>query len=208
MNAVASVYEAFPMTVTQERSEILSKVMRGICGVESVFSDYQRVCEEKCYVGKPVDEMCELCAGRMTMVANSLLRPDALVWEVWKDGTLSGVIRFSGVRRGEDATAHYVFLDSDLRGKTGVMRSVIEWAFADHPESNWIALRRLTIEVPDFAYALARHASRKLGFGGPFTWKLPEGGPNVQVEGVRQAAVPWRGERRDLLILGLMNSAL
>lgn len=82
---------------------------------------------------------------------------------------------------------------------------MIAWAFEDHPENNWRALQRITIEVPDFAFALARHASRKLGFGGPFEWKLPKGGPVMQVEGVKPKSVLWRGERRDLLLLGLPN---
>lgn len=214
VEAANGLYEAVPMDAPLDgsRAAIVSEIMRRVCAVETVFGEGQEACEARCFVDKDVREMCEACRARMALVANALLRPDTLVWEVWRhEGALPdlvGIIRFSSVRRGEDAVAHYVFFDGDLRGKTGVMRSVIEWAFTDHEEQGWAALRRLTVEIPDFAFALARHASRKLGFGGPFRFKLPEGGPALQVEGVRPKGVRWRGERRDVLVLGLENPAV
>lgn len=210
--AVESAYEAVPMSAAPGREMIVSKIIRKTCDVESVFNDYTAACEEKCYVEKARGEMCDACGRRFDLVLASLLRPDAFIWEVWKDTPempeLVGIIRFGSVRPGEDATGHYVFFDGDLRGKTSVLRSVIAWAFSDHPEMNWRALRRLTIEIPDFAYALARHASRKLGFGGPFRYKLRAGGPGMQVEGVKPGAILWRGERRDVLVLGLTNASV
>lgn len=206
---VGSSYEAVPMTQPPDgsRAEIISQVMRKVCAVETVWGEGQEACEERCYEEKPVPEMCEACANRLRIVAATLVKPDAFVWEVWKDGeTLAGIIRFANVRVGEDAISHYVFFDKDLRGKTAVMKSVIEWAFEDHPELNWHALRRLTVEIPDFAFALARHASQKLGFGGPFKWRMREGGPTLMVEGVKPEAVVWQGKRRDVLVMGLKNA--
>lgn len=204
---VKGAYEAIPMHMPADgsRASILSELVRAVCGIESVFSDHQKGCKDSCYKDKNITDMCRLCRNRMETVMASLLKPDSFIWEVWKEQELVGIIRFSDVRKGEDAKAHYVFTDADLRGKTGVMRSIIEWAFNDHEETGWKALKRLTIEVPDFAYALARHASKKLGFGGPFTWTLPSGGPTVEVEGVKRGAVLWHGQPRDLLLLGLLN---
>jgi hypothetical protein len=140
----------------------------------------------------------------MALVAKTLTAPDSIAWEVWDTSgevpEVVGIIYVTDVVLGEDATGHYVFFDRDLRGKTGVLREVIEWLFSDHEESGWVALRRLTIEVPEFAHALARHAQRKLGFGGPFN------ADGIHVEGVKRKRIPWRGARKDLYILGLENS--
>jgi hypothetical protein len=100
--------------------------------------------------------------------------------------------------------AHYVFFDGDLRSKTKLLQRVLDWVFVDHPEVGWTGLQRLTLTIPDYAYALARHAQRYLGFSGPFTYKT--GGKTIKVEGVKRHAINWRGEPRDLIIMGKTNA--
>lgn len=202
-------YEAIPFLATPERADVTSRILRAIVGHETVFNDFQRGCEEECYREKDVAEMCPQCRGRMELVAAALLRPDARSWEVWRVNgeapELAGLIRISRIVPGMDAVGHYVFFDNDLRGKTKALKSIIGWLFEDHEEEGWHALPRLTVEIPDFAYALARHAHKRLGFGGNFEWKPPRG-KAIAVEGVKREVIPWRGQKRDLLILGLQRN--
>jgi len=149
----------------------------------------------------------------MASVAKTLSDSGSRVWEVWRvGGEVVGVIYFTNIVPGGDATGHYIFFDEKLRDKTEVLNEIMAWAFEDHPEEGWIALRRITIEIPDHASALVRHAHKRLGFGGPFrhvlskrTFQGKEVKSTVRVEGVKKNAVLWRGEFRDLIILGLQN---
>jgi len=201
------MFEAIPMLLTPERGKIVEEIVRKVCAHETVFSDYQAACEQKCYERAALPEMCERCATRMVTVTQAFFRPNSIAWEVWKVGVekpeVVGIVYVTDVRPGEDATGHYVFFDGNLSSKTGVLLEIIEWLFSDHPESGWKALRRLTVEIPDFAFALARHASKKLGFGGPFKYSM--NGISLRVEGVKRKAVTWKGKQRDLLLLGKLN---
>lgn len=207
------LYEVLPLRLTPERAPIVSEILRNIFTHETVFSDYQRGCGE--CDEKLLEAMCERCRGQMRVISRTLGSPDSRVWEVWRvGGGVVGVIFFSDIVVGNDATGHYIFFDEKLSDKTGVLNEVMNWAFTDHPTENWPALRRITIEIPNHASALVRHAHKRLGFGGRFRHvlssrmfkgKLQE--TSVKVEGVKEKAVMWRGELRDLLILGLQNPA-
>lgn len=182
-------YQAIRMIPHPERAEIISSIMREMLRFETMFTDYQKNEET-----------------RLQAIAASLTKPDSLTWEVWRyeDGEVVdvvGIFHLSEIRPGHDAVAHYVFFDGNLRGKTELIKKMLDWSFRDHED--WDALRRLTIEIPDYAFALARHAQHKLGFGGPFKHRI--GGKTVKVEGVKQGALRWRGESRDLLIMGKLN---
>lgn len=145
---------------------------------------------------------------RQSHVASMLGRPDTLVWEVWKFGEepeLTGVIYFTRIVPGADAIGHYIFFDETLGAdKTRLMRDVMDWVFQEHEDLGWEALNRLTVEVPDYAFILARHASEKLGFGGPFEYH-PKGRDPIAVEGVKRDAVFWDGGWHDKMILGLQR---
>lgn len=195
-------YEAMPLLDTAERAGIMEGLIRKTCGFETAFSDFQPTCEERCFEEKPLEALCSLCSQRMHLVAIALAT--GLTWEIWRTDDapeLVGVVRISKIKPGEDAVGHYLFFDHDLRGKTAVLKELIQWVFTEHP--GWQPLRRLTVEIPDFAFALARHASRKLGFGGPFPFVLK--GSKIKVEGVKEEAILWRGQPRSLLLLGLLN---
>lgn len=165
--------------------------MDGIVAHESIFTDYVSDDDTK----------------KLT-VASFLTKPDSVVWEVWRTEhslpvDVVGILYLTRVRWGQEAVAHYVFFDGDLRGKTSIINEIIGWCFEDHPERNWKALNRLTVEIPDVWYALAKHAHFKLGFGGKFRHRI--GNRTLEVEGIKRGAVLWRGEMRDVLILGLIN---
>lgn len=200
-------YDARPFYPSVERAAVVSAVLRGVAKYESLFTDYQRACEPVCDDAT----QCAKCASRLYRVSSILTDPKAYVWEVWKtddDGSeVVGIVYLTDIVVGGDATAHYVFFDQDLHSKTKLLEQMIGWCFEDHPEQDWVALKRLTITVPEFAFALARHATRKLGFGGPYKYK-GQRGSEVSVEGVKKKAIPWRGDNADLLLLGRLNGTV
>ena len=196
------MYEVLPLNDSPQRAHIIENLIRKVCQFDTVFSDFAETCQDKCFETKPMSELCPLCYTRMAVVSVGL--STGLTWEVWKMldvPELVGIIRLSDIKPGADANGHYIFFDHDLRGKTEVIKEVLTWAFTEH--ETWKPLRRVTILIPDFAFALVRHAVKKLGFGGEFRYKLQ--GKSVPVEGVKRKAILWRGVPRDVLQLGLLN---
>ena len=201
-----SRFDIFPLVLSESRSFVYNKIIHELIAHETVFTDYNKACSDRCME-------CSDCARAIRAVTNALIHPDAMVWEVWSTGDtvdLTGILYITDVVVGCDAKAHYAFFDNDLWGKTDVIKSVIDWLFEDHPE--WVALSRLTIEIPDFAFALAAHATRKLGFGGDneYTTRKKSGKKSrtIPVEGVKRNALLWRDMYRDVLVLGLLNQRI
>jgi len=194
-------YELIPLLDIPGREKVMEDLVRKTCSFDTAFSDFQATCSDNCTKSCEIEDFCEICKIRSRVVA--LAFTSGLTWEVWGETEVVGIIRLSDIKAGEDALGHYIFFDHDLSGKTDVLQAIINWAFEDH--EGWRALQRLTIQIPDFAFALARHATKKLGFGGPFEFELK--GKKVPVEGVKKNGISWRGQRRDLLTLGLVNSA-
>lgn len=186
-------YTAIPFTPTPERAGVVSHVLRSLCAFDNVFTDYAKACERKCFE-------CPLCVSRMAQASAVLAKPDTRVWEIWDDAGCVGIVYLTDISPGVDALAHYAFFDGKLRDKEELLLAMIDWVFEDHPETGWKALRRLTLEIPDFAKALALHATRGLGFGGDFSYT--DGNMTVNVEGVKRNALEWRGSLRNVLVLG------
>ena len=113
---------------------------------------------------------------------------------------LVGMLTLQDIVPEDDATAHYIFFDRDLSGKTTLLNNMIDWVFSDHDDVGWKALRRLTVEVPAHAHALATHAQKKLRFGGSFEYRI--GGRTLNLEGVKRNARMWKGQPQDLLLMG------
>lgn len=185
------LFVATPLSITPERNAVLDQILDNVEKVDSVFADTQTQ-----------------SLTRRKAVAAALTRIDSVTWEIWRTSAsipvdLVGIIHLSHVVSGCDAKAHPVFFDGKLANKTLLMEQMISWVFEDHAEVGWVALRRLTLEVPGFAFALARHAQRKLKFGGEFTYKI--GGHKLKIEGVKRNAVLWRGTPQDLLTMGRVN---
>ena len=193
------MYELVPLLDRPERAEIISTIVKKACSFDTAFSDFQSVCDDRCPDSKDFHEFCNICKLRAGVVALALRT--GITWEVWNDSEVVGIIRLSDIRPGLSATGHYLFFDRQLNSKTEVIQAAIDWAFAEH--EGWAPLKRISVDIPDFAFALARHASKKLGFGGPFQFNLK--GKKIPVEGVTQRGILWRGVERDLLHLGLLN---
>lgn len=190
-------YELLPLVLTPARAEIISEIMRRTAAVETAFTGYGAPCEEDCISSaKTLPEMCETCKVRMQMVAETLGKRDSRAYEVWNEAEVVGIIYFTNVTT-RDATGHYVFFDGRLRDKTGVISEAMEEMYAR-------GLARLTIEIPATFSALARHAQKKLGFGGAFAFETP-GGDSFKVEGVKRGAIEWRGEAVDLMVMGRLR---
>lgn len=179
-----------------------SALVRAISRHETFFTDYSRVCEASCFRYD-----CDLCASRLRTVSRHLVNADSIIWEVWSVEAvprLCGIVYLTQVIPGCDAVAHYLFFDGNLRDKTTFLEAMIEWCFTEHP--GWLPLRRLTITVPAYASALASHANRRLGFGGPFRYRrLDKPTHFLKVEGAKEKTIRWRGEDHDLLILGRLR---
>lgn len=188
-------YVAMPFDPRPERAGVVSQIMRELMRYDNIFTDWQRACGERC-------GDCEECVRCRSVIAFALAHADSRSWEVWKeDGDvveLVGVVMLTKVLPGVDAEAHYVFFDGKLNDKTDLLQELIDWVFEDHDD--WVALRRITVAIPDFAFSLARHAHRYLGFGGDFMYE--KDGKSVQIEGVRRSAFRWRGMDRDQLLMG------
>lgn len=135
------------------------------------------------------DYMRDTPAARQAVVS-TLSKPDTLLWEVNKvaksapELDLVGILRLSEVVPGCSAKAHYFFFDRRLRDKTALLQAWKRWAFEE------ARLHRVTIEVPDFAKALASHAERHLGF--------------VR-EGTMRQAIRWHDAWHDVHVLGCVN---
>lgn len=195
MDLTMTRFEAIPFTPTPERASVVSKIMRELLKFETIFTDYQRGCDEAC-------GDCDACVTCMNVIAYILSHPQSRAWEVWAMGEdapeIVGMLMVTNVVSGVDAEAHYAFFDGKLKGKETILESMLEWVFEDHED--WLGLRRITVAIPDFAYALAKHAQRHLGFGGDFVLSL--NGKTLNVEGVRRKAFLWRGVDRDMILMG------
>lgn len=197
--AVEKFYQVIPFNPTFERAPIVSMLMRGLCAFETMFSDYTRACEAKCFE-------CDECTVAMQVVATTLSHPNSRVWEVWEfggedEGRLCGVLAATDVQPGVDANLHFCFFDGKLKDKTQLIEEWLEWMFEDHED--WKGVRRLTTQIPDHAIVLARYASKHHGFGGNFSYQARR--ESFPVEGVKRAAIRWRGVDRDILLMGRLR---
>ncbi len=106
--------------------------------------------------------------GRRELAAAHLARhytdPTVCVLEVWRmDGAmdLCGLLGFSDIVRGVDAQFHPIFFDGRLRnaaGKRDLLLRTVDWAFRA-----W-DLHRVSLTIPETAFALLDFARKKLGF--------------------------------------------
>lgn len=172
------------------------------------FNDQIRGCRGEC------EGFCQdlhpQCTTLKQLVAARLIAADAINWEVTADDPADGVafvgiLRLSKVVLGCDAMAHYLFFDRKLKNKTPLLQEWKRWVFNPHPEINWQPLRRVTVEMPATAHALARHAQRDLGFGGPYDYRQDAKRAPVAVEGVKREGLLIDGEWVDLITMGCMS---
>lgn len=155
------------------------------------FTDYTRGCAGECSAFcKDLVPGCRIVKHR---VAAALLEKNALVWEVWRgpeNVDFCGILRLSEVEPGCNAKAHFMFFDRKLKDKVPLLQAWKAWVLQN------LGLRRVTIEVPSNAFALAKTAVRYLGFGGRYDYN------GLPVEGVMAGAKMLDGEELDIMILG------
>ena len=95
---------------------------------------------------------------RQTIIAATLVDPQNVAWEIWRDGTLVGILLLTRIVRGLDALAHLAFFDKKLVGKRALLRNMIARAFRE------LALQRLSVEIPAHLEPLIRFVRTKLDF--------------------------------------------
>ena len=183
-------FELRPLRV-QSIEDILKlhAVYQAAIGKDNPLNAYSHGCPEGC--GE-----CDLCLASKARIAQLLTHPASYTWEVWANDPhldLVGILVLSRVDPGRDATAAYTFFDGKLRDKTEVLQWWINWAFKT------LALQRLSIEIPSYAFAALRHA-KKLGFGGPFAFQ------EFSIEGIKRSALEYGDRQADLILMGMTSN--
>jgi hypothetical protein len=89
--------------------------------------------------------------------AYMLTHPEHIVFEVWKDQEITGVMILTRVVPRVDALLHFLFVDKDLVGKRKLLQNFIGYCFTD------LGFNRLSMEVPE-GVKIERFARRVLRF--------------------------------------------
>jgi hypothetical protein len=194
---LAERFVAIPFKPAPERAAIVSHMMRSLCGFETIFSDYNRACEKRCFE-------CDECLRALVAASAVLADPRALIFEVWdtsdeEQALPAGMVLFIETVPGIELEGHYAFFDGQLKNKTAFLNELVEHVIEQ------TGVRRLVVHVPDYAFALARHAHKHLGFGGDFVYRDTRGRA-VDVEGVRKGVIRWRGQWRSILQLARVRA--
>ena len=212
------VYEAYPLTFDLSSVEALAHsswkntiILGRIAAHSTFFTDYTRGCDGEC--GNFCTNLSPRCAAVKQATAAVLMKPDSIAWEVWTKERTGEAVDFVGILRldriilGCDAVAHYFFFDRKLRDKGPLIEAWHNWGFSDSEE--WQGLHRATLEIPSHSHILARHAQKRIGFGGPYTYRPPSNGTSrvrpIAVEGVRKDAIRYNDAWHDLIIMGKVN---
>jgi hypothetical protein len=90
--------------------------------------------------------------------ANLLTNPGHIVFEVWKDGGIAGIMILTRIVPRVDALLHFLFTDRDLVGKRKLLQNFVGFCFTD------LGFNRLSMEVPEGS-KVERFARRVLNFG-------------------------------------------
>lgn len=173
-------------------------ILRRCAAHNRLFTDYARGCKGQC--GGFCDDLDPACQRAKTAVSSALLKPDTLLWEVWRKPSAPpaeldfvGILRLSEIHLGSDALAHFVFFDQRLKDKTELLQAWKEWVFKDH--EGWPALKRVSLSVPSDSFALLKYAQKTLGATGDFDYE------GVRVEGVKKDAWIADGEPKDVILM-------
>lgn len=139
MGLVAVPYR--PFTGDEAADEARNtKILDGVAGLPNMFP-----------VKTTLDE-------RRLTVAQTLVDPANVAWEIWRDGQLVGILLLTRIVRGVDALAHFAFFDKKLVGKRSLLRNMIGHVFRE------LRLQRLSVELPAHLDPLIRFVRTKLSF--------------------------------------------
>ena len=127
------------------------------------------------------------------LVARWLAHPDNASWEVWRGGTISGILTLDRIVAGVDARLQFAFFDDELGSKEPLLHAFIARCYAD------FGLVRLTTEVPECMSNLIGFVRRKLGFRYEGELQAPA---SVARRGSRRERAYWDGTRwHDVMVL-------
>ena len=125
------------------------------------------------------------------LVARLLTSPESMVWEVWHQGQLCGILILDRIVPAIDARMHLVFFDDELASKVALLREFTRRCFAD------FGLARLSFEAPEHNTTLLGFVRRKLGF----RYEGESAGPGARRSSRRERAY-WDGARwQDVVVL-------
>ena len=102
--------------------------------------------------------------GRRETASRILGSNTSVIFEVWETQNVSagiqpvGIILFMDVVPGVDTKCHFLFFDGKLRNKTPLLKNMMAWAFTT------LHVHRLSVEIPDYAFALVKYVRQELGF--------------------------------------------
>ena len=126
-------------------------------------------------------------------VARHLAHPDNACWEVWRGGTLAGILTLDRIVAGLDARLQFVFFDDELASKVPLLQAFIARCYTE------FGLARLTFEVPEHMSNLIGFVRRKLGFRYEGEMQAPAA---VARRGSRRERAYWDGTRwHDIMVL-------
>ena len=139
--------------------------------------------------------------------ADILTSPGHIVFEVWRDAEVVGIIWLSRIIPRIDATLNFHFFDRDFVGKRKVLRNFLTYCFTD------LGLHRLGMEVPEGS-KVERFARKVLSFmlegeSRPRNPELPKSLDSRYVarQGSRREQARWDGVAwSDVLLLRLLAS--
>jgi hypothetical protein len=127
------------------------------------------------------------------LIAHTLADPANAAWEVWRGGTLVGILWLDRIVAGIDARLQFAFFDDELGSKEPLLQAFIARCYAD------FGLVRLTTEVPECMSNLIGFVRRKLGFRYEGETHAPA---SVARRGSRRERAYWDGTRwHDIMVL-------
>jgi hypothetical protein len=134
-----------------------------------------------------------------------LTEPGHIVFEVWRDTEIVGVVWLTRILPRVDAVLQFYFFDRDLVGKRKLLQNFVRFCFRD------LGFRRLTMEVPEGA-RIERFARKVLSFklegeSRPRNPELPKALSDsfVARQGSRREGVRFDGQTwTDVVVLRLM----
>lgn len=85
---------------------------------------------------------------------------DGMVWDVWHGDAICGIFILNRVQPGQDAYAHFLFFDHELRNKRELCRVMMRQGFADKA----LNLHALRVEIPAHMGSFTGFLRKALGF--------------------------------------------
>jgi hypothetical protein len=145
--------------------------------------------------------------------ASILTSSGHVVFEVWKDAEIVGVIWLTRIIPRVDATLNFHMFDRDWVGKRKLLQNFLAYCFRPLPDG--LQLHRLSLEVPEGSKA-ERFARRVLRFrlegeSRPRNPELPKALSDdfVARQGSRRERARWDGETwSDVVMLRLLAEEL